>query len=157
MAAEQAATQERAADALEAQVRDADALQALAADAAAVHAATVRVDARAALATAAELGRTTLAATQDRVADDAVRQTLVAILADADAALAATDPTAPQSSPNSSVLAELVSPRRTRLLQRTISAGSDELARGLSGTRRPSGGTASDALKGTPQRADPPA
>ena len=94
MAAEQAATQERAADALEAQARDADVLQAQAADAAAVHAATVRADARATLAAAAEHARATLAATQDGVADDAVRQSLVAVLAEADAALAATDPAA---------------------------------------------------------------
>src|SRR5687768_13607352 len=42
VAAEQAATQEREADALEAQVHDVEALQILAADAAVAHVATVR-------------------------------------------------------------------------------------------------------------------
>lgn len=94
MAAEQAATEDRAAEALEAQVRDADALRAQAADAVAVHAATVRADARTALAAAAEHARATLAATEGKVADDAVRQELARVLADADAVVGATDPAA---------------------------------------------------------------
>ncbi|KQR12402.1 peptidase M15 [Cellulomonas sp. Leaf334] len=94
VAAEQAATQERAADALDAQVRDVDAIQAQAADAAAAHVATVRSDARAVLAAAAEDARATLATTEGKVADDAVRQTLATLVAEADARVAATDPAA---------------------------------------------------------------
>lgn len=93
-AAEQAATQERAADALDAHERDVDALQAQAADAAAAHVATVRADARAVLAAAAEHARGTLATTEAKVADDAVRHSLAALLAEADATVAATDPAA---------------------------------------------------------------
>lgn len=102
VAAAQAAD-ERAVDAHQAQVRDAEALRTQTADAARVQAAAVRADARGELVAVAEHARATLAATQDAVADDAVRQQLAAELATADAALAATDPAlaGPPATPSS--------------------------------------------------------
>jgi len=95
--AEAVQDQEQAAEAAQERVdgtvaaASADAEHREAADAAVVGAAadSTRGSARDALVTAAEQARATLAASEGAVADDTVRQTLAAALAEADAALAA--------------------------------------------------------------------